>query len=142
MPSIKVIIPVFASLFLSAAAFGADVPPPPAPGVGPGGCHGIMRILTPEERIVHFQEMQKDIGKMTIDQFRDWRKALCDKFAAMTPADRQKYADALDAKWKALPDAEKIDLYHKALDVHGKMGMGRGHGRGFHHDKDMGRRGR
>jgi hypothetical protein len=139
MSPFKAILPVIAGLFLSAAAFAADSPaPPPAygPGFGFGGCHGIMRFLTPEEHIMHFQEMHKDVGNMTVNQFWAWRKTQCDRLAAMTPVERQKYAANLKAKWDALPDSEKVRLYHEALTL--RDGMGHGHAPGHGHGRGMG----
>ena len=43
----------------------------------------------------------------------------------MSPEERQKYAASLKAKWDALPDSEKMKLYHQALEFRGGMGMGR-----------------
>jgi hypothetical protein len=129
MTFIKAFIPALAGLFLAAAAFGGDVSTPPlAPGAGPVGCRGGMRYLTVEERLMHFQEMHKDIGTMTINQFRDWRNTQCTTFANMTPAERKSYAEGLDAKWNALSDGEKLKLYHQAMEWRGTMGRGMGRG--------------
>ncbi len=142
------LVPVFAALLMSAAAFAAD-PAPAAPAYGPGmgmgmgmgmgsglgpcGCYGVMRTLPPEERLMHFKEMHPaNMGSMTVDHYLAWRKAKCDKLLAMTPAERQKYAVELKAKWDALPDSEKVQLYQKFLDrPFGMRGRGMGSGRGM-----------
>lgn len=128
MTPIKTLIPALAALMLTGAAFAADssAPPPPPAGFGPGGghggCHGVFRALSPEEHLIQFQDVKKKMDTLTVTQFRDWRKAECDKFAKLTPDERKKYADGLDARWKALPDSEKVKLYHDAMAMRGKMG--------------------
>jgi hypothetical protein len=103
-------------------------------GLGPSGCFGVMRTLPPEERLMHFKEMHPaNMGSMTVDRYLAWRKAKCDKLIAMTPAERQKYAVELKAKWNALPDSEKVQLYQSFMDRRtGMNGRGMGPGRGMH----------
>lgn len=123
----KILIPVLTGLFLASTAVWAADPSvltDPAPGMGLRGCMGVMRFLTPEERIVYNQDFHKNMDTMTVRQLADWRKAECDKFVKMTPADRKKFADGLDTKWNGLSDGEKLKLYHDALDRHGKMHRG------------------
>jgi hypothetical protein len=143
-PMKTLLLPVFAALLLGAAAFAAD-PAPAAPaygpgmgmgmgaGLGPSGCFGVMRALPLEERLMHFKEMHPaNMGSMTVDHYLAWRKAKCDKLLAMTPAERQKYAVELKAKWDALPDSEKVQLYQKFMDRRtGMRGRGMGPGRGM-----------
>jgi hypothetical protein len=119
-----------AALLLSSAALAADTPLAPPTGmragIGPGQCRGVMRYLTPEERVMHWQEVQDAIGEMTVNKARAYRNKQCDKYTAMSPEEREKYAADLQAKWDALPEAEKIKLYHQALEFRGGRGMGRG----------------
>lgn len=120
MNSVKIVLPALAALMLAGSAFAADSPPPPPRG--PIGCHAAMGALTAEERIIQFQDVKKNMDAMTVAQFRDWRKAECDKVAKMTPDERKKYAESLNAKWKALPDSEKVKLYHEASQMRDGMG--------------------
>ena len=125
----KVFLPVLSGIFLASAAL-ADSPAPPTPhGIGSGGgCGGIFRLLTPEERLVQFSETRKAIGDLTLNQLHDYRKTQCDKFKAMTESERQQYIDGLKAKLEALPVSEKLTLYHKALDARSHFDRG-GHDR-------------
>jgi hypothetical protein len=130
MPLSRILLSTFAALFLVSAAFGADTPLAPAwgmpAGFGPGLCRGVMRYLSPEERVMHWQEVQNAIGEMTVNQARAYRSNQCTKYWAMSSEERQEYAASLKAKWDALPESEKMRLYHQALEFRGGMGMGRG----------------
>lgn len=143
----KAFIPVIAAFFTVFGALAADPPaygPAGGPGygyghgpghgrfMGPDGCRGVMRFLTPQQRAMHFRASHgnKSIGDMTLNQLREWRDSQCKKFMAMSVPDRQKYAVQMQAKWDALSDAEKVKIYeqmHKYRD-----GRGRGHGRHGH----------
>jgi hypothetical protein len=130
MPLSKILLSAFATLFLASAAFAGDAPVTPPMGMqagfAPGLCRGVMRYLTPEERMMHWQVVQNAIGEMTINQARAYRSDECTKYWAMSSEERQKYAASLKAKWDALPESEKMRLYHQALEFRGGMGLGRG----------------
>ena len=61
----RILLSAFATLFLASAAFAGDTPVAPPMGMqagfGPGLCRGVMRYLTPEERVMHWQEVQNAI---------------------------------------------------------------------------------
>jgi|GEM_PF-2002066 hypothetical protein len=143
MSPIKALLPVIAAFFFSIGALATDAPAaPPAfgsgmgrgmgPGMGQrmgigfdGGCRGIMRTLTPEQHIMHFKDIHPaNMGSMTVDAYRAFRKDKCDKIKAMTADEKKKYALGLQAKWDALPDAEKVKLYQQITDFRGNMGRG------------------
>ncbi|MGB8603342.1 MAG: hypothetical protein WCD42_14200 [Rhizomicrobium sp.] len=149
MTHFKALSLALSGLILSAAAMAADSPAPPnqpprphaARPFGPGGCAAGFVKLSPEARIIHMQDVKKQADTLTVTKFREARKAECDKIAALSPEARQKYAADLDAKWKALPDSEKLKLYHEALSMRDHMpnhqgpGMEHGRGHGFDHNK-------
>lgn len=129
MPSRKILLPVFATLFVSVTAFAADFPAPPpdaprppaAADRAPRSCFTAFRDLSPEARIIRAQQIQKDADTLTVTKFHEARKAECDKLATMTPDDRKKFADSLQAKWDALTSDQKLKLYHETLLRHDRM---------------------
>lgn len=133
MSHLKALSLVFSGIILCTAAMAADSPtqpnPPPRPQAARPGIHGCMMglvNLSPEARIIHMQDMRKQADTLTVTKFREARKAECDKIAAMNPDARQKYAADLEARWKALPDSEKLKAYHEALEHRPHMGPGPG----------------
>lgn len=150
MTRIKALTFALSGVILGAAAMAADSPAQPTqapapqaakaqaarpfgPGMGQqgqgAGCFLGVK-LSPEARIIHMQDVKKQADTLTVTKFREARKAECDKFAAMSADAKTKYAADLEAKWKALPDSEKLKLYHDALDRRSQMGPGHGMGRG------------
>jgi hypothetical protein len=132
MSPLRMLLPVLTAVFLAAAAQAAGPGTGPGFGHGPGFARGDcapLRGLTFEERLIQRRETRAVIQNMTFNQKRDWRKAQCDKFANSPPQEIQKYADGLKAKWDALSDAEKVQLYQQAHSFH--RGAGRGMHQGF-----------
>lgn len=146
MTRFKALTFALSGVILSAAAMAADSPAPApqaakaqaarpfGPGMGPAGrgagCF-MGATLSPEARLIHMQDVTKQADTLTVTKFREARKAECDKFAAMSADAKAKYAADLEAKWKALPDSEKLKLYHDALDRRAQMGRGMGRGMGM-----------
>jgi hypothetical protein len=104
----RVILPALAATFLATASFAADAPPAPPPHGDHDG--GFMHFLTPDQRTMLFAERQKDSAGMTDDQRHAYREAQHAKFAAMSDADKQKFAADLQAKWDALPADQKAQI--------------------------------
>ena len=101
------------------------------PYCGAGYGSGVMGFLTPEQRMMHFSEVQKATAAMSIDDMIAYRQALRAKVMAMRAADRQKFADDLGERWPKLPAAEKSKIQQDFMTYRGHgRGMGRGMGRG------------
>jgi len=121
------------AIFL-AAAFVAPAPAQPYCGAGYG--NGIMGFLTPEQRVMHFGEVQRATAGMSFDDMRRYRLDLRSKVMAMTAAERRKFADDLFVKWNAMSTDEKVKLQHDFIAYRGSgrwgagIGMGRGMGMG------------
>ena len=84
---------------LAAAAFAAGPSPqqcPPHPGM----------MFTPEQRLMMMADIkvQADAGAIDPQVARQMQR---DKLKAMTPEQRQAYADGLTKRWNALPPAEQ-----------------------------------
>lgn len=119
-----------------AAAQSAPAAQPAPAAAMPGPCgagygNGVMGFLTPDQRMMHFTEVQKATAGMSFDDARSYRLSLRSKVMAMSAAERQKFAADLSGKWNALTPAEQ----QKARDDFaayrgGRMGMGRGMGKG------------
>ncbi|MBU6298432.1 MAG: hypothetical protein KGJ79_05795 [Alphaproteobacteria bacterium] len=133
----RMILPVAAASFLATASFAASdqpVAPPaqvPCPAYGAGYWGGPMGFLTPEERMMHFADIQKATAGMSFDQMRAYRMAERNKVMAMSPAERQKYAADLKAKWDALPTDQKSQMRQQMVSFRANRPMmGGGMGRG------------
>ena len=99
------------AFFLSAPSQPAVAQPAPAqPYCGAGYGNGVMGFLTPEQRMMHFAEVQKAVAEMSFNDMRSYRSAFRDKVMAMTAAERKKFADDLTVKWNALPSEQKEKL--------------------------------
>jgi hypothetical protein len=104
----RVILPALAASFLATASFAADAPPAPPPHGDHDG--GFMHSLTPDQRTMLFAERQKDTAGMTDEQRHASREAQHAKFAAMSDADKQKFAASLQARWNALSADQKAKI--------------------------------
>ena len=104
----RVILPALAASFLATASFAADIPPAPPPHSDHDG--GFMHFLTADEHMMLFAETHKDTAGMTDDQRHAYREAQHAKLAAMSDADKQKFAANLQAKWNALPADQKAQV--------------------------------
>ena len=104
----RVILPALAASFLATASFAADAPPAPPPHGDHDG--GFMHSLTPDQRTMLFAERQKDTAGMTDEQRHASREAQHAKFAAMSDADKQKFAAGLQARWDALSAGQKAKI--------------------------------
>jgi hypothetical protein len=100
----RALVPAAMLCLLTAVAFAADAPPPPAT------CtvhRGHMDFLTPEERMMLSAQSRQETANMTDEQRQAFGKQRFDKLAAMSDADKQKFAADLKAKWDALtPDQQ------------------------------------
>ena len=106
------LISALALSMMTAVAFAADVPPPPACPAHAGWA--FMDTLTPEQRMMHFELMHQATANMTDDQRHAWRQAERAKFDAMPENDRQKYAAGLTIQWNALPADRKAAIQNEA----------------------------
>ncbi|MDE1938221.1 MAG: hypothetical protein KGI68_04300 [Alphaproteobacteria bacterium] len=132
----RMILPVVAASFLATMSFAAgDQPAPaqgPCPAYGAGFGGGPMGFLTPEERMMHFADVQKAAAGMSVDQMRAYRMAERNKVMGMSPAERQKFASDLKAKWDALSADQKSQLQQQMASFRANRPMmgGRGMGHG------------
>lgn len=128
----RVAIPVLvASLFGIASlapAMAQTTPAQSQPYCGRGGSP--MSFLTPDQRTMHFAEVQKATAGMSFDQMRDYRLSMRSKVMAMTADERQKYAADLSAKWNALSADEKVKIQQQFIAFRDQRPMGRGRGMG------------
>lgn len=132
------LLPALAAAFLLIGSSQPTVaqPAPAAPTCGAGYGNGVMGFLTPEQRMMHFSEVQKATANMSFSDMRDYRWNFRNKVMAMSAAERKKFADDLAAKWNALTADEKTKIqqdftaYRGTGRWGGGMGMGRGMGRG------------
>jgi len=123
MPTKRLVVTVLTAALLATAAFAADSQPPaqpacPAHGNGFGG--GPMGSLTPEQRMMHFVDVQKATSGMSDDQAHAWRRSEHDKVEAMTTDQRTKYAADLKTRWDALPAGQKADIQASFKEKHAK----------------------
>ena len=96
---------------LCAAMFLLGVSAYPASGAG------MRRTLTPEERIMYMQDQRgpnwRDLSlQQRCERHWQMRRA----WASMNPAGLQKLKQQLDARWNALPAAEKQRLEQRIAD--------------------------
>jgi len=142
MTHYRFLLPLVAVAFLSVPS-PAQPNPPTQPFCGAGYGNGIMGFLTPEQRMMHFSEVQKATAEMSFNDMRDYRRNFRNKVMAMSAAERKKFADDLSAKWNALPAAEKTKIQQDftAYRGNGRWGMGPGIGRGMGMGRGMGRGG-
>ncbi len=138
----RIILPVIAASLMATASFAATdqpaTPPATCPAYGGGFGGGPMNFLSPEERMMHFAEVQKATAGMSFDQMRTYRMTERNKVMAMAPAERQKYAADLKAKWEALPADQQSQVRQQMATFRanrpmmgggrGMGGMGMGHG--------------
>jgi Spy/CpxP family protein refolding chaperone len=99
------------AFFLSAfshAVIAQSASDQPYCGVGYG--NGVMSFLTPEQRMMHFADVQRAVANLSPNDMRSYRSQLRDTVMAMMPLDRKQFADDLTAKWKALPPEQKAKL--------------------------------
>ena len=99
---------------VATVSFAADM------GTGGPGCSG---ALNQDQRLMLFVEMHQATANMTKDQKKDYRRAERDKIKAMSPAERQKFAADLEAKWDALPAERKANIQEKAQAARSKHPM-------------------
>jgi hypothetical protein len=128
----RVLFLIVTTAFLSVSAMAQSAPPYCGAGYG----NGVMGFLTPEQRMMHFAEVQKATAEMSFNDVRTYRWDFRNKVMAMSAAERKKFADELLAKWNALPadQRSKIEQDFTAYRGSGRwgrgMGMGRSMGRG------------
>ena len=109
---------------MTAVSFAADVPPPPACPTHAGSA--FMGSLTPEQRMMHFADVQKATAGMSDDQAHAWRQSQHEKTAAMTADQRAASAADLQARWDALPAAKKTEIQTSFAERHAAGGWGHG----------------
>ena len=119
------LISVLALSMMTAVAFAADVSPPPA--CPPHAARAFMGSLSPEQRMMHFADVQKATAGMSDDQARAWRESQHDKAAAMTDDQRAKDAADLKARWDALSAARKTEIQTSFQERHATGGWGHEH---------------
>lgn len=151
MSPIRFLFPAVAVLMLSIPAVAQSAPAPNAsaqaapaqPMCGPGFGNGMMGFLTPEQRMMHFADMQKATADMSFNDMRSYRWNFRDKVMAMSAAERKKFADELTVKWNALSADEKNKIQQEFSAYRGTgrwgPGMGRGMGPGMGRGMGMGR---
>jgi hypothetical protein len=106
------LLPAMAVAFLLSASSQPAVaqPAPAQPYCGAGYGNGVMGFLTPEQRMMHFAEVQKAVAEMSFNDMRSYRSEFRNKVMAMTAAERKKFANDLTVKWNALPSEQKAKL--------------------------------
>jgi hypothetical protein len=118
-----------------AIAVSAAVPSataqPEQPYCGDGYGNGVMGFLTPDQRMMHFDEVQKAVANLSPNDMRTYRSQLHDTGMALMPLDRKRFADDLTAKWNALPPEQKAKIRqtfttYKNDGRWGAMGMRQG----------------
>ena len=126
----RTVLSILAAALVSSAAMATPTTAPvtPSPCGMRGGGASVMRFLTLEERLIHRAEVTKAVAGMTNAQMVAYRLQQCEKVASMSTEEKDKFAADLQAKWNALPDAEKIKLLEQALTTRGGRGMGMGRG--------------
>jgi hypothetical protein len=127
----RFLLPVAAAAFLgvcSPAQPAPTAPPPPYCGAGYG--NGVINFLTPEQRMMHFAEVQKATAEMSFNDARAYRWTFRDKVMAMSAAERRTFADDLAAKWNKLSAEEKTKVQQEFMTYRGsgRWGMGKGMG--------------
>ena len=97
---------------LAAALFSAALPTAMAeqPYCGIGYGTGVMGSLTPEQRMMHFAEVQDAVANLSPNDMRSYRSALHNQVMAMMPAERMRFANNLTRMWKALPPAQRAKI--------------------------------
>ena len=97
---------------LAAALFSAALPTAMAeqPYCGVDYGTGVMGSLTPEQRMMHFAEVQQAVANLSPNDMRTYRSDLRSQVLAMMPAERMRFANDLTRKWKALPPAQKVKI--------------------------------
>ncbi len=139
MSHLRVLLPVIAAAFLSTIPQPAMAQPAPQPYCGAGYGNGVMGFLTPEQRMMHFAEVQKATAAMSFNDMRAYRWDLRNKVMAMSAAERKKFADDLSAKWTALSPDERSKIQQDFAAFRGSgRGMGRGMGHGMGRGMGMG----
>jgi hypothetical protein len=85
----------------------------------PGGAHGgkgggkLGGLLSPEQRAMFTFQARAQTKDMSQDQRKAWRKDQVAKLVSMSPTDRQAFKTGLQAKWDALPQAQKARLQQR-----------------------------
>jgi hypothetical protein len=139
MSPFRFFVPALAALFVFTAAPGpiAAQAGPAQPYCGTGYGNGVMGFLTPDQRMMHFAEVQKATANMSFDDMRNYRLNLRSKVMAMNAAERKNYADDLSTKWNALSADQRAQIQQDFMAYRGSgrwgrgMGMGRGMGHGM-----------
>jgi hypothetical protein len=119
------ILALCAALTVPAAAALSAPPPVPAAHLRGG--------LTPEERFLYMKQVRgPDWRKLPIAQRCERAKKLRQERRAMSPAQKQKLKQQLDAEWSKLPAAEKQRIEQRIAKHEAKKAEGKGprnHGR-------------
>jgi hypothetical protein len=119
------ILALCAALTVPAAAALSAPPPVPAAHLRGG--------LTPEERFLYMKQVRgPDWRKLPITQRCERAKKLRQERRAMSPAQKQKLKQQLDAEWSKLPAAEKQRIEQRIAKHEAKKAEGKGprnHGR-------------
>lgn len=95
------------------ASFGGPARGEDAQPQAEGGMRGFMHQLSEGQRLMFFQEMQKETEGLSDDQRHAVRKQERDKLLAMSDSDRQHFAADLQAKWDALSPADQAEIRQK-----------------------------
>ena len=103
----------FAFAAIAASLLVTPVVAADAPAGAPPG-HGMMHgMFTPEERMMLMSDAFKATAGMTDEQRHAYRQQQRDRIMAMSDEDRAKFKADLDARWNALPAAQKSALQAK-----------------------------
>ncbi|MDR3527065.1 MAG: hypothetical protein P4L57_07265 [Rhizomicrobium sp.] len=137
MARFHIMLPALAvALFGAASQAVVAQSAPEQPYCGAGYGNGVMRFLTPEQRMMHFAEVQRAVANLSFNDMRSYRSQLRNRVMAMTEAEHERFAADLSAKWKALPSAQKTKL-QQAFSTYRTDGRWGG-GTGMRQGKSMG----
>jgi len=134
MSRYHVLVPALAGAFFFSAFLQTAVAAPDEPYCGIDYGSGVMGSLTPEQRMMHFAEVQNAVANLSPNDMRTYRSELHNQVMAMMPADRKHFADDLTAKWKALPLKQKA-IIQQAFTTYRSNGLWAG---GMRQGKSMG----
>lgn len=108
MSRCRVLLSAMAVAFSLSASQAGNAPAEPYCGSGYGD--GVMAMLTPEQRMMHYADVQQAVAPLSFNDMRTYRSQLRNQFIAMTIDERRKVAEDLSQRWKALPPQQRAKL--------------------------------
>lgn len=127
--NVAIAVAVFSSGSL--AVFPACAQPPPTMAgpadnnyMGQSNGLGLAGFLTPEQRAVYLMDQRQKTKNMTSARRRAWERSELQKLSSLSQNSRQQLKIHLQAKWDALPQAQKDSIEQRLANAQTRQNNG------------------